>query len=505
MQPPERGRSRERFTPNPSNILPPLRHSSATPPSSTDQGWSSLHLMPNPYSSQQTESYGAWLEKYTPTYPNQEMGSTMSAHLTMKAALMSQSSSDMDSPFARRSSSAARSDTSMCSVGSAMSCTSFKSIDPRGSRRGRKNWTVNPPTGTVGHVPVPKFERTYTDIAVDNFYDPSGVTQSREQIEPWQSSLLSPSLAHLPTPPPTSSQSTIPSPSTEFITDTRSLPSSELGTLQSLNLLNGPFGTVNAHQSPFLTAYCTSLESPEPPGWSATAAEEVPLPDRVSSTTGTSSGVVHRDSGSVERRDIQSPRSFEKTSSIVSPYPRSQTKSSRLASQPRQPLFCTWPDCSATFRHKYEWARHEEAKHYLPYHWICCLDDGNSRTRTVDPCLVCDEQNASLQHIKNHDEFTNCAGKDTETRTFLRQDHLTQHIKGTHFKSQTITPSSLRLLAHAWRIDNPSISQMALHCGFCGTAFMDWEARKDHVYDHLRGDGKIGKAAWRAATFTSQD
>ncbi|CAN9168306.1 unnamed protein product [Alternaria sp. RS040] len=40
--------------------------------------------------------------------------------------------------------------------------------------------------------PVPKFDRTYTDIAVDNFYEPSAVIQSVSQSKPTQSSLLSP-------------------------------------------------------------------------------------------------------------------------------------------------------------------------------------------------------------------------------------------------------------------------------------------------------------------------
>jgi hypothetical protein len=39
---------------------------------------------------------------------------------------------------------------------------------------------------------VPKFERTYTDIAADNFYDPSTVSQAIAQTKPAQSSLLSP-------------------------------------------------------------------------------------------------------------------------------------------------------------------------------------------------------------------------------------------------------------------------------------------------------------------------
>ncbi|KAF2833899.1 hypothetical protein CC86DRAFT_365675 [Ophiobolus disseminans] len=42
-----------------------------------------------------------------------------------------------------------------------------------------------------GSFTVPKFERTYTDIAADNFYGPSAVTQSIQQTKPAQSSLMS--------------------------------------------------------------------------------------------------------------------------------------------------------------------------------------------------------------------------------------------------------------------------------------------------------------------------
>ncbi|KAF2027631.1 hypothetical protein EK21DRAFT_91289 [Setomelanomma holmii] len=34
--------------------------------------------------------------------------------------------------------------------------------------------------------------------------------------------------------------------------------------------------------------------------------------------------------------------------------------------------FCTWPECESKFRHRFEWERHEEALHYLPYQWVCC-------------------------------------------------------------------------------------------------------------------------------------
>ena len=48
------------------------------------------------------------------------------------------------------------------------------------------------PSTFIQPRPVPEFERTYTDIAAENFYDPSAVIQSVSQLKPAQSSLLSP-------------------------------------------------------------------------------------------------------------------------------------------------------------------------------------------------------------------------------------------------------------------------------------------------------------------------
>jgi len=49
------------------------------------------------------------------------------------------------------------------------------------------------PANNIRQPVVPKFERTYTDIAADNFYDPSAVAaQSIPQSKPAQPSLLSP-------------------------------------------------------------------------------------------------------------------------------------------------------------------------------------------------------------------------------------------------------------------------------------------------------------------------
>lgn len=183
----QRGRSRERSAPS----LPLCRHLIETPPtpstpfplqSCTDD---TNHL---PIPDQHDNQARATLQSYLATPPNEELSQEMGAHMSMRDNLLDESySSFMDLSFPRRSSSAARSETSMHSVGSVANCASYRSVDPRGSRRGRRNWNA-----AIAAPPVPKFERTHADVAADSFFNPSAVTQSIQQTDPAQASLLSP-------------------------------------------------------------------------------------------------------------------------------------------------------------------------------------------------------------------------------------------------------------------------------------------------------------------------
>lgn len=162
-------------------------------------------------------------------------------------------------------------------------------------------------------------------------------------------------------------------------------------------------------------------------------------------------------------------------------------------------LFCTWPTCNATFAFKSEWTRHEEAKHYQPWRWICCLDDPPDNSETRYPCFVCLSPRVNLDHIKSC-HFSSCWGKDLESRTFLRKDHLVQHITGTHLKKCGSKFRVPEYLITAWKTTNPSMSEEALHCGFCGLWFKTWPERQEHVYLHIRDQGHRGlgyKASWR--------
>jgi hypothetical protein len=165
-----------------------------------------------------------------------------------------------------------------------------------------------------------------------------------------------------------------------------------------------------------------------------------------------------------------------------------QIRSTKAFVSAQQPYFCTWQDCKETFRHRYEWARHEEAMHYCPYHWVCCLNDLESGSTTLASCFLCEEGAVTCKHVMDHVQFQSCSNKDAASRSFLRKDHLTQHIKRTHLaphKRAQLRPSDFRKLLSAWKIDNPVMSKTALFCGFCGITTESWADRQEHVAGHF--------------------
>jgi hypothetical protein len=154
------------------------------------------------------------------------------------------------------------------------------------------------------------------------------------------------------------------------------------------------------------------------------------------------------------------------------------------------PHFCTVPSCYASFRYRYDWARHEEALHYEPYHWICCRPYVD--TRPIQKCFVCHEQNTSVGHIMT-EHLESCMYKPRAEVKFLREDQFFQHIVGVHAQKHA-THAGCRDFLSLCKIDNADIESSALHCGFCGETFNTWAERQDHVAKHL----KMGlcKSAW---------
>ena len=157
---------------------------------------------------------------------------------------------------------------------------------------------------------------------------------------------------------------------------------------------------------------------------------------------------------------------------------------------PSRPYYCTWPDCTTTFKTRSEWTRHEEAVHYFPHRWVCCHKPTGNQTLPV--CFICGTRNVSLAHLVNH--LTECKEKPEEERIFWRSDQLAQHFKRIHGYA---LPKNIQ---QAWSSANPRFNESHLKCGFCGFPASSWKVRQDHVSWHLQG-GALKDSWWPERKF----
>ncbi|KAJ4986462.1 hypothetical protein SVAN01_08024 [Stagonosporopsis vannaccii] len=124
------------------------------------------------------------------------MDQTMAAHMSMKQALMDQGDDVPD--FAHSARQSVSSYDSPATPHTSLDDTEVKPVNGETLQK-VDSWLFNQ-FCTYDGLPdtrsqpiVPKFERTYTDIAADNFYDPNAVTAPAVQpTKPVQPSLLSP-------------------------------------------------------------------------------------------------------------------------------------------------------------------------------------------------------------------------------------------------------------------------------------------------------------------------
>ncbi|KAJ4319590.1 hypothetical protein N0V94_003823 [Neodidymelliopsis sp. IMI 364377] len=129
---------------------------------------------------------------------NANMDQTMAAHMSMKQALMDQGDDVPD--FAHSARQSVSSYDSPATPHTALGDDSDFKMPANGKFLYKvDSWlfnqfcTYNTLSDTRQQPIVPKFERTYTDIAADNFYDPNAVAApSVSHSKPAQSSLLSP-------------------------------------------------------------------------------------------------------------------------------------------------------------------------------------------------------------------------------------------------------------------------------------------------------------------------
>jgi len=162
--------------------------------------------------------------------------------------------------------------------------------------------------------------------------------------------------------------------------------------------------------------------------------------------------------------------------------PRAAPKSKSKPKDAKDRIFkCTF--CCDTFKHKYDWARHEKSLHLNMEEWICTPHGGSvilPLTGRVH-CAYCSALDPTQSHLESHN-YSACQGGHTTPRTFRRKDHLVQHLRLVH-GLETLP------LIDDWKVHSAPV---ASRCGFCDARLSSWEERTDHLAAHFRS----GKTMW---------
>jgi len=145
---------------------------------------------------------------------------------------------------------------------------------------------------------------------------------------------------------------------------------------------------------------------------------------------------------------------------------------------------CTF--CCDTFKHKYDWKRHEISLHLNLESWMCTPHGASvvlPLTGRVH-CAYCSALDPTPQHLQKHNHAA-CTDGNNSPRIFHRKDHLTQHLRLVH-GLETLP------LIDDWKLETLPVK---CRCGICNTNLSSWDERADHLAAHFK-EGKT-MADWR--------
>lgn len=143
-----------------------------------------------------------------------------------------------------------------------------------------------------------------------------------------------------------------------------------------------------------------------------------------------------------------------------------------------RPFKCTF--CCDTFKHKYDWARHEKSLHLNMEEWRCTPHGGSVLLVSTGRihCAYCSALDPTPEHLQQHNHFACQEGRSTP-RVFRRKDHLVQHLRLVH--GLDTLP-----LIDDWKIESKPVT---CRCGICDAVLNSWHERTDHLATHFR-EGK---------------
>ena len=150
-------------------------------------------------------------------------------------------------------------------------------------------------------------------------------------------------------------------------------------------------------------------------------------------------------------------------------------KITRKDTNPEDRIFkCTF--CCDTFKHKYDWARHEQSLHLSTTEWRCAPHGGSVVLSTGRAhCAYCSALDPTTEHLEQHNHSA-CHGDQATPRSFRRKDHLVQHLRLFH-SIETLP------LVEDWKVGLPPIFS---RCGFCNANLNSWDERVNHLAAHYR-------------------
>jgi hypothetical protein len=138
--------------------------------------------------------------------------------------------------------------------------------------------------------------------------------------------------------------------------------------------------------------------------------------------------------------------------------------------------------CTFCYQHlaPESWCRHEETQHYPKYRWTCLATGPRLRqTDGSSMCAFCQRKDPDEDHLLSSHRIQDCSAKTEDERTFLRPDHLQQHVRNFH-KSSLSDQGRDR-----WRRDGRKENEWWM-CGFCNEKLTAWDMRQTHIAGHFK-------------------